>query len=66
MGGTLETVAGGAVLMFIGVALSARYLVRPLASVIGFPIERAFHATGRLAARTPSATRDGPRSRRPL
>ena len=49
MGGTLETVAGGAVLMFIGVALSARYLVRPLASVIGFPIERAFHATGRLA-----------------
>jgi putative ABC transport system permease protein len=49
MGGTLESVAGGAVLMFIGVALSARYLVRPLASVIGFPIERAFHTTGRLA-----------------
>ena len=49
MGGTLETVAGGAVLMFIGVALSARYLVRPLASVIGFPVERAFHTTGRLA-----------------
>jgi putative ABC transport system permease protein len=49
MGGTLESVAGGAVLMFIGVALSARYLVRPLASVIGYPIERAFHATGRLA-----------------
>ena len=35
--------------MFIGVALSARYLVRPLAGVIGFPIERAFHTTGRLA-----------------
>ena len=47
--GTLGTVAGGAVLMFVGVALSARYLVRPLASVIGFPIERAFHTTGRLA-----------------
>ena len=49
MSGTLGTVAGGAVLMFVGVALSARYLVRPLASVIGFPIERAFHTPGRLA-----------------
>ena len=45
----LGAIGGGAVLMFIGVALSARYLVRPLAMVIGWPIERAFKTTGRLA-----------------
>ncbi len=58
--GKLGAVAGGAVLMFIAIALSARYLVRPLASVIGYPIERAFHTTGRLARenaeRNPSRT----------
>ncbi len=45
----LSAIGGGAVLMFVGVALSARYLVRPLAAVIGWPIERAFKTPGRLA-----------------
>ena len=40
---------GGVVLIFIGVALSARYVVRPLATVIGWPIERVFKTPGRLA-----------------
>jgi putative ABC transport system permease protein len=45
----LTSMAGGAVLLFIGVALSARYAVRPLASVIGWPVERLFKTPGRLA-----------------
>ena len=45
----LGAIASGAVLIFVGVALSARYLVKPLASVIGWPIERLFKTTGRLA-----------------
>ena len=45
----LGAIAFGAILMFVGVALSARYMVRPLASVIGWPIERLFKTTGRLA-----------------
>ncbi len=42
----LGAIASGAVLIFVGVALSARYLVKPLASVIGWPIERLFKTTG--------------------
>ena len=34
--------AGGAVLLFVGVALGARYVVRPLAGAIGWPLERLF------------------------
>ena len=45
----LGSLAGGAVLLFIAVALVARYLVRPLASAIGWPLERAFDEPGRLA-----------------
>ena len=45
----LSTMAGGAVLVFVGVALNARHLVRPLASVIGWPLQRSFGTTGRLA-----------------
>ena len=45
----LGAVASGAILIFIGVALSARYLVKPLASLIGWPLERIFKTTGRLA-----------------
>jgi putative ABC transport system permease protein len=45
----LSAIAGGAVIIFIGIALSARFLVRPLASVIGWPIERLRGAIGRLA-----------------
>ena len=39
----------GAVAIFIGVALSARYLVKPLAALIGYPVEKAFKTPGRLA-----------------
>ena len=48
-GAKLSAIGGGAVLIFVGVALSARYVVRPLAAVIGWPIERIFKTTGRLA-----------------
>jgi putative ABC transport system permease protein len=39
----------GSLLVFVGVALSARYLVRPLAAVVGWPLQRLGHATGELA-----------------
>ena len=45
----MGSMAGGVVLLFVGIALSARYLVRPIAAVAGWPIERLFHETGRLA-----------------
>jgi putative ABC transport system permease protein len=52
--------AGGAVLIFVGVALAARWFVRPLAAAIGLPIARAFKAPGELARenamRNPSRT----------
>ena len=52
--------AGGAVLVFVGVALVARWFVRPVASAIGLPIERAFKVPGRIARenamRNPSRT----------
>ena len=47
--GKLVAVAGGAVAIFVGVALLARYLVRPLAGLVGYPLERAFRTPGRLA-----------------
>jgi putative ABC transport system permease protein len=39
----------GSLLVFVGVALSARYVVRPLAAVVGWPLRRLGHATGELA-----------------
>jgi putative ABC transport system permease protein len=45
----LAAIAGGTVAIFVGIALSARYVVRPLAAVVGYPIELAFHTAGRLA-----------------
>ena len=45
----LSTMGGGAVLVFVGVALNARHLVRPLASAIGWPLQRSLGTTGRLA-----------------
>lgn len=45
----LSAIGGGAIAIFIGVALSARYLIRPLAGLIGWPIERIFNTPGRLA-----------------
>ena len=48
-GSRLGALAGGAVLLFVGVALVARYIVRPLASAIGQPLALAFDEPGRLA-----------------
>ena len=45
----LGALAGGAVLLFIGMALVARSVVKPLAGVIGRPIAAAFDEPGRLA-----------------
>lgn len=56
----LSTMGAGAVLVFIGVALNARHLVRPLAGAIGWPLQRVFRTPGRLARenamRNPSRT----------
>ena len=45
----LGGLAGGAVLLFIGVALVARYIVRPCAGAIGWPLALVFDEPGRLA-----------------
>ena len=39
----------GSLLVFVGVALSARYVVRPLAAVVGWPLQRLGHVAGELA-----------------
>jgi putative ABC transport system permease protein len=56
----MSGMAGGAILLFIGIALVARWFVRPVASLIGLPIERLFKVPGRLARenamRNPSRT----------
>jgi putative ABC transport system permease protein len=41
--------AAGAVMIFVGLALVARHIVRPVAAATGWPIEHAFHTPGRLA-----------------
>ena len=41
--------AGGAVLLFIGLALVAKYIVRPVAAAIGLPLERLSAVVGQLA-----------------
>ena len=45
----ISFMGGGAALTFLGVALLSPRLVRPLANVIGAPIERATGITGQLA-----------------
>jgi putative ABC transport system permease protein len=45
----LGAMSVGAIAIFIGVGLSARYIVKPLAGFVGWPIERLFGATGKLA-----------------
>ena len=45
----LLSMAFGAVLLFVGLALSARFFVRPLAAAMGWPIERLFGIPGHLA-----------------
>jgi putative ABC transport system permease protein len=56
----LSTMALGVVFLFVGVALSARWFVRPLAGAIGWPLERLFAEPGLLARenamRNPSRT----------
>jgi putative ABC transport system permease protein len=45
----MAAMALGAVAMFVGVALSARWFVRPVASAVGLPIQRLLKEPGRLA-----------------
>ena len=56
----LLSIAGGVLLLFLGVAMLSSKLVRPIASVVGIPARRAGGAAGRLASgnsvRNPSRT----------
>jgi putative ABC transport system permease protein len=56
----LATMGVGSMLLFVAVAMLARHVVRPLAALVGWPLERAGHATGELArdnaARNPART----------
>ena len=45
----LLAMAAGVVFLFIGVALSARWFVRPLAGGVGWPVQRLFKEPGLLA-----------------
>jgi putative ABC transport system permease protein len=45
----LLTIAGGAILSFIGLAMVSKYLIRPLARAIGWPLGATGGASGRLA-----------------
>jgi putative ABC transport system permease protein len=45
----LAAMAGGAMLVFIAVAMLSKYIVRPLARVIGWPVEALSNTSGRLA-----------------
>jgi putative ABC transport system permease protein len=58
--GAAATLGGGAVAVFIGVALFSPQLVRPLAWLIGAPMERLFGVSGRLARE--NATRNPART----
>jgi putative ABC transport system permease protein len=46
----LLNMAVGAVLLFVGFALVAKYVVRPVAAALGLPLERLFPVLGRLAS----------------
>ncbi len=48
-GSILTSVGIGLLLIFIGVAMAARFFIRPIARVVGVPIEAARGTTGRLA-----------------
>ena len=58
--GRLSTLAGGAILIFIAVAMLSRYIVRPVVSVLGIPIGAVAGGVGRIAsenaARNPART----------
>ena len=49
-GDRLLSIAGGVLLLFLGVAMLSSRLVRPLASVVGTPARRAGGAAGKLAS----------------
>jgi putative ABC transport system permease protein len=48
-GSRLGGLAAGGIAVFVGLALSARYFVGPLAAAIGYPLERVFGIPGKLA-----------------
>jgi putative ABC transport system permease protein len=58
--GRLLAMGAGSLLVFVAVAMTARYVVRPLAAAIGWPLERLGHATGELARE--NATRNPART----
>ncbi|HTN24262.1 MAG TPA: FtsX-like permease family protein [Solirubrobacteraceae bacterium] len=58
--GAAATLGGGAVLVFLGVALFSPQLVRPLAWVVGAPLQRFGGVSGRLARE--NATRNPART----
>jgi putative ABC transport system permease protein len=58
--GAAATLGGGAVLVFLGVALLSPQLVRPIAWVVGAPLQRLAGVSGRLARE--NATRNPART----
>jgi putative ABC transport system permease protein len=56
----LSTIGAGTMLVFVGAALSARFIVRPLAALAGWPLERLGRVTGQLARE--NATRNPART----
>ena len=59
----LSTMAVGVVLLFVGVALSARWFVRPLAGAVGGRWSACSPSLGYSRARMPCAIRPVPRPR---
>jgi putative ABC transport system permease protein len=59
-GDRLLSIAGGVLLLFLGVAMLSSHLVRPIAAVVGVPARRAGGAAGKLASgntlRSPART----------
>ena len=45
----LATIALGAVLVFLAVAIASKYFIRPLAGVLGWPLQKLAPVSGRLA-----------------
>jgi len=45
----LLSIAGGVLLLFVGVAMVSKHLVRPLAAIVGWPATKIGGAAGRLA-----------------
>jgi putative ABC transport system permease protein len=45
----LGTIALGAVLVFVAVAMASKYIIRPLAGLLGWPLQKIAPVSGRLA-----------------